>query len=99
MGDLRRLEMARAVAVAPRLLLLDEVFAGLTLAEIARLSELLVEKKRTEGLAYVIVSHDLRALAPLVDRVIVMSFGEIIAQGAFDAVTADAAVCEAYLGR
>ena len=99
MGDLRRLEMARAVAVAPRLLLLDEVFAGLTLAEIARLSELLVEKKRTEGLAYVIVSHDLRALAPLVDRVIVMSFGEIIAEGAFDAVTADAAVCEAYLGR
>ena len=99
MGDLRRLEMARNVAVAPRLLLLDEVFAGLTLAEIAQVSELLVEKKRKDGLTYVIVSHDLRALAPLVDRVIVMSFGAAIAEGTFDEVVKDEAVREAYLGQ
>ena len=99
MGDLRRLEMARNVAVAPRLLLLDEVFAGLTLTEIAQVSELLVEKKREDGLTYVIVSHDLRALAPLVDRVIVMSFGAAIAEGSFDEVVRDEAVREAYLGQ
>ncbi len=99
MGDLRRLEMARNVAVSPALLLLDEVFAGLTLREIAHISELLVEKKRKDGLTYIIVSHDLRALAPLVDRVIVMSFGAAIAQGTFDEVVRDAAVREAYLGQ
>ena len=99
MGDLRRLEMARNVAVSPTLLLLDEVFAGLTLREIAHISELLVEKKRRDGLTYIIVSHDLRALAPLVDRVIVMSFGAAIAQGTFDEVVRDEAVREAYLGQ
>ena len=99
MGDLRRLEMARNVAVSPTLLLLDEVFAGLTLREIAHISELLVEKKRKDGLTYIIVSHDLRALAPLVDRVIVMSFGAAIAQGTFDEVVRDEAVRDAYLGQ
>ena len=99
MGDLRRLEMARNVAVSPALLLLDEVFAGLTLREIAHISELLVEKKRKDGLTYIIVSHDLRALAPLVDRVIVMSFGAAIAEGTFDEVVRDAAVRDAYLGQ
>ena len=99
MGDLRRLEMARNVAVSPKLLLLDEVFAGLTLREIAQISELLVEKKRKDGLTYIIVSHDLRALAPLVDRVIVMSFGAAIAEGTFDEVVRDAAVRDAYLGQ
>ena len=99
MGDLRRLEMARNVAVSPTLLLLDEVFAGLTLREIAQISELLVEKKRKDGLTYIIVSHDLRALAPLVDRVIVMSFGEVIAEGTFDEVVRDEAVRDAYLGQ
>ena len=99
MGDLRRLEMARNVAVAPRLLLLDEVFAGLTLREIAQISALLVEKKRRDGLTYIIVSHDLRALAPLADRVIVMSFGAVIAEGSFDEVVSDEAVRDAYLGQ
>ena len=99
MGDLRRLEMARNVAVSPRLLLLDEVFAGLTLQEIAQISELLIEKKRRDGLTYIIVSHDLRALAPLVDRVLVMSFGAAIAEGSFDEVVKNEAVRDAYLGQ
>ena len=99
MGDLRRLEMARNVAVAPKLLLLDEVFAGLTRREIAQISELLVEKKHKDGLTYIIVSHDLRALAPLVDRVIVMSFGAVIAEGTFDEVVRDETVRDAYLGQ
>ena len=99
MGDLRRLEMARNIAVRPKLLLLDEVFAGLTLGEIAQISALLVEKKQKEGLTYIIVSHDLRALAPLVDRVLVLSFGALIAEGTFEEVINDEGVREAYLGQ
>ncbi len=98
MGDLRRLELARTLATGPEVLLLDEVFAGLTVSEIVRLSELLQEKKR-EGMTCIIVSHDLRSLAPLVDRVVVMSFGTTIAAGAFDEVIAEQAVRDAYLGQ
>jgi len=98
MGDLRRLELARALATNPRLLLLDEVFAGLTVGEITELTELLNEKK-TEGLTFIIVSHDLRSLASLVDRVIVVSFGRLIGEGSFKEVIADKKVQEAYLGK
>ena len=97
MGDLRRLELARTIATGPKLLLLDEVFAGLTTGEIAELSKLLKEKKK-EGLTYIIVSHDLKSLAPLVDRVVVVSFGQLIAEGSFEEVIADKKVKEAYLG-
>jgi branched-chain amino acid transport system ATP-binding protein len=97
MGDLRRLELARTIATGPKLLLLDEVFAGLTAGEIAELSKLLKEKKK-EGLTYIIVSHDLKSLAPLVDRVVVVSFGQLIAEGSFEEVIADKKVIEAYLG-
>ncbi len=98
MGNLRKLELARTIAAEPKLLLLDEVFAGLTVGEIAQISELLVEKRK-QGLTYIMVSHDLRALAPLVDRVVVMSFGAIIAEGTFKEVIADKKVREAYLGQ
>ena len=98
MGDLRRLELARTLATRPKLLLLDEVFAGLTTAEIAELSELLKEKKK-EGLTYIIVSHDLKSLAPLVERVVVVSFGRLIAEGTFKEVIAHQKVKEAYLGK
>jgi ABC-type branched-subunit amino acid transport system ATPase component len=97
MGDLRRLELARTIATGPKLLLLDEVFAGLTTAEIAELSDLLKEKRK-EGLTFIIVSHDLKSLAPLVDRVVVVSFGQLIAEGSFEEVIADKKVKEAYLG-
>ena len=98
MGDLRRLELARTLAIQPSLLLLDEVFAGLTLSEIEQISELLVERKKY-GLTYVMVSHDLRSMAPLVDRVIAVSFGEIITEGTFDEVVNNKIVQEAYLGQ
>ena len=97
MGDLRRLELARTIATGPKLLLIDEVFAGLTAGEIAELSELL-KQKRKEGLTFIIVSHDLKSLAPLVDRVVVVSFGQLIAEGSFEEVIADKKVKEAYLG-
>ena len=98
MGELRKLELARTLASGPEVLLLDEVFAGLTVGEIAQLTDLLLEKKR-QGMTYMIVSHDLRSLRPLVDRVIVMSFGSLIAEGEFDDVMADETVREAYLGQ
>ena len=97
MGELRKLELARALATGPEVLLLDEVFAGLTRGEIAQLSELLLEERR-RGMTSIIVSHDLRSLAPLVDRVVVMSFGALIAEGTFDEVLGNPVVQEAYLG-
>lgn len=98
MGELRKLELARTLATGPEALLLDEVFAGLTRGEIAQLSELLLEERR-RGMTSIIVSHDLRSLSPLVDRVVVMSFGAVIAEGGFDEVLADPLVREAYLGQ
>jgi ABC-type branched-subunit amino acid transport system ATPase component len=97
MGDLRKLELARALAAEPELMLLDEVFAGLTVGEIALISKLLAEERK-RGMTLVIVSHDLRSLGPLVDRAIVMSFGKLIAEGPFEKVMADKTVREAYLG-
>ena len=98
MGELRKLELARTLATGPEALLLDEVFAGLTRGEIAQLSGLLLEERR-RGMTSIIVSHDLRSLSPLVDRVVVMSFGAVIAEGGFDEVLADPLVREAYLGQ
>jgi ABC-type branched-subunit amino acid transport system ATPase component len=98
MGNLRRLELARTLSTNPKLLLLDEVFAGLTFGEISELSELLKQKK-DGGLTLIIVSHDLKTLAPLVDRVVVVNFGKLIADGSFETVITNKKVKEAYLGK
>lgn len=98
MGDLRKLELARTLATSPDIMLLDEVFAGLTVGEIAQISELLA-RKRAEGMTFVIVSHDLRSLEPLIDRAVVMTFGQIIADGTFAEVMRDKEVRAAYLGQ
>jgi len=97
MGDLRRLELGRAIATNPKMVLLDEIFAGLTVAEIAEISGL-IKKKTKEGENFIIVSHDLRALAPLVDRVVVIHFGEFIAEGHYEEIISNEKVKEAYFG-
>lgn len=97
MGDLRRLELARVLATDPKIALLDEIFAGLTLAEIGEISAL-IRKKKGEGLDFIVVSHDLRALAPLVDRVVVIHFGEFIADGSYEEIVNNKQVKEAYFG-
>ncbi|MEJ8570120.1 ABC transporter ATP-binding protein [Microbaculum marinum] len=97
MGDLRKLELARTLATAPQIILLDEVFAGLTVGEIAQISDL-IARKRAEGMTFVIVSHDLRSLQPLIDRAVVMTFGQVIAEGSFESVMSDEKVRAAYLG-
>jgi len=97
MGDLRRVELARALATNPKLVLLDEIFAGLTVAEIEEIDKLL-RRKMEEGLDFIVVSHDLKALAPLVDRVVVIHFGQFIAEGPFDKIVENEKVKAAYFG-
>jgi len=97
MGNLRKLELARTLATNPQVVLLDEVFAGLTAGEIEQITELL-NRLRKDGLTYVIVSHDLPSLRPLVDRVVAINHGKIIAEGSFDDVLDNEQVRSAYLG-
>ena len=97
MGDLRKLEMARTIATGTKVMLLDEVFAGLTVAEIAQIT-LLIQKMRKDGMTFLIVSHDLKALEPLIDRVIAINYGSKIAEGSFTEVMNDEGVRSSYLG-
>ncbi|PSP39095.1 ABC transporter ATP-binding protein [Halobacteriales archaeon SW_8_65_20] len=96
-AGLLRLELARALATDPKLLLVDEPFAGLSNPEVERISELLLEL-REEGLTLVVVDHNMRGLLSLIDRAIVIQFGSMIAAGSPEAIRTDAAVREAYLG-
>jgi len=97
MGDLRKLEFARTLATGAKVLLLDEVFAGLTTGEIGMIAELILDL-RQRGFTFLMVSHDLPAMEPLVDRAIAIERGTLLAQGAFKDVLADEAVRASYLG-
>lgn len=97
MGDLRKLELARTLATGAKVLLLDEVFAGLTVGEITQISAL-IQKLRHQGITMLMVSHDLPALDPLVDRVIAIERGSMIAKGSFAEVIANEEVRASYLG-
>lgn len=98
-GDQRRLEIARALAARPALLLLDEPFAGLGGGEIADLSALIRRVHADEGLTVVLIEHKLREFMRLVGRVIALDFGEVIAQGSPQDIVRNPAVIEAYIGR
>jgi branched-chain amino acid transport system ATP-binding protein len=93
----RRLELARALATASRLLLLDEVMSGLTPVEAARAVEL-VRSLNADGLTIILVEHLMEVVMPLSVRVVVLDHGAKIAEGPPAAVSRDAAVIEAYLG-
>jgi branched-chain amino acid transport system ATP-binding protein len=98
-GDQRRLEIARALATEPRLLLLDEPFAGLGSREIEELSVLIRHLHRDKGLAILLIEHKLREFMKLVSRVVAINFGEVIGTGTPDQIVANPRVVEAYIGR
>jgi len=96
--DRKRLEVARALATRPRLLLLDEVMAGLRPTECDQMIQVFRELNRADGLTILLIEHVMRAVMALAQRVIVLHHGEIIAQGAPAEVVRNAAVLECYLG-
>jgi branched-chain amino acid transport system ATP-binding protein len=96
-GELRFLDVARALAAKPRLLLLDEPGAGLNLEEVHRLEELLIAMKG-EDLAIVLIEHDVEMVFRLCDRVSVLDYGGLIAEGVPDDIRVNPAVLAAYLG-
>lgn len=96
-GPARKVEIARALACEPKLLLLDEPTAGMSQAEREEVGSLLIELAKS-GLAQVLVEHDLAMIQRVCDRVVALNFGQVIAEGLPAQVAADELVREAYLG-
>jgi len=94
----KRLEVARALATGPRLLLLDEVMAGLRPTEIDEMVAIFTRLNRDTGLTILLVEHVMRAVMALARHIVVLHHGEVICRGTPDAVVRDPAVIESYLG-
>jgi len=94
----RRLEIARATALKPRILLLDEPAAGMNPAETHEITELIGKLRDEGGYTILVIEHDMHVVEGISDRVIALDHGEKIAEGSFDAVATDPRVVEAYLG-
>ena len=96
--DRKRLEVARALATRPRLLLLDEVMAGLRPNECDQMVGLFREINRSDGLTILLIEHVMRAVMALAQQIVVLNYGEVIARGAPAEVVRNPAVLECYLG-
>jgi branched-chain amino acid transport system ATP-binding protein len=96
-GYLKRLELAKAIALQPELIILDELFSGLSLAEVATIVPI-IEKLRGEGKAIIMIEHRLKELFRIADRIIVMNYGQKIADGPATEVMENEVVKSAYLG-
>lgn len=94
----KRLELARALGTAPRLLLLDEIMAGLTAAEVQQMIQMIGQIKQQHGLTILIIEHVVSALSDMSDTITVLHHGERIAQGSPSQITQDRAVQSAYFG-
>ena len=96
-GYLKRLELARCLALKPEIILCDEVFSGLSMSEIASMLPL-IERLQMDGITLVMIEHRLRELFRVANRVMVMNFGEKLVEGTPDEVMADERVKVAYFG-
>jgi branched-chain amino acid transport system ATP-binding protein len=96
-GYLKRLELAKAMALQPDLIILDELFSGLSLAEVASIVPI-IEKLRLEGKTIIMIEHRLKELFRIADRVVVLNYGEKIADGQAQEVMESDTVKKAYLG-
>ena len=98
-ADRRRLEIARAMATEPQLLLLDEPAAGMNPAEKDGLIELIGRLRDVKGYSIVLIEHDMPVISGVSDRVVALDYGKKIAEGTYDQVAANKQVIEAYLGK
>jgi len=96
--QLRLMELARALACKPSILLLDEIFAGLSNTEVEELMAV-ISKLNALGITIVIIEHTMRAMVKLVDRFVVLNYGAVLAEGTPEQITTNRTVIEAYLGR
>jgi branched-chain amino acid transport system ATP-binding protein len=97
-GDRKRVELARCVAMEPRLMLLDEPVAGMSAAERAGMTRLLARLHRDEGMTILLVEHDMGVVMQVADRVLVLDFGRPIAEGTPGEIQRDERVIRSYLG-
>ena len=98
-GEQRRLEIARALATHPKLLLLDEPAAGMNPQETAELAELIRWIRREFKIAILLIEHDMRLVMGVCERIVVLDYGRVIAEGKPEQIRNDPKVVEAYLGR
>ena len=97
-GQQKKIELARALAMKPRLLLLDEPMAGMTLTEKEDMAKYIVHINRTMGITIVMIEHDMKVVMDLSEHVTVLSFGSVIAAGSPDEISSNPEVQSSYLG-
>lgn len=98
LGERRRLEVARALAMSPRIVLLDEVMAGLNQTEVQGIVDM-VQRLNAGGLTFLVIEHNLKVVRAFSRRVIVLNRGSLLAEGNADDVLSNPAVIEAYIGK